>query len=261
MRIVFLFISLLLGSTFCPAQNAYYFGFDIGPKMDFFRLEAATNPYSPNIELNNDLAAAAGFTGGVLIEDRFLLETGIYRSNFKTRFRLLDEEGMVHFDKEPVSTLNAYLVPVIFALKAQTSIPRWQFFYGFGFNSMVSSTSAIDGTVVSVQSPKNPDDPSAGYLQYTLSGNALAGRLLSVLATYKALYAINDQLQFSLALEGRYGASGDNFLNINHVSPLGARVENVISTSGNALQLNVGFRYFLDPIPVENRRDRPHMNF
>lgn len=255
MALCFLILAMMNGKAF--SQKSYFFGFDIGPKIDFFRLEEASNPYSPNIELDNDLAAAAGFTGGVLIEDRFLLETGIYRSNFKTRFKLFDEEGMVHFDKEPVSTLNAYLIPVSFCLKSQNAIPRWQFFYGLGFNAMVSSTTAIDGTVVSVQSLKNPDDPSEGYMQYTLSGNSLAGNLVSLLATYRAFYAINDQLNFAFGIEGRYGATGDNFLNINHVSPLGRRVENVISTSGNALQFNLGFRYFLEPLPhIMNPKSR-----
>jgi len=251
MRTLFLLCAFFLISQAADAQRLYFFGFDLGPKMDFYQLNPANNRYNPNLQLKNDVAAMAGITAGVLIDDKFKLETGLYQSNFKTRFTITDDKGEEHFVNEPVNTFSSLMIPVTLNMRMTTTNPRWQFFYGLGFSTFINEQSGIDGFYQSPTSLVDADDPSKGAVQYIIYDNKFVGSLMTANLNAHALYSINDQLFLSLNLEGHYGVSGENFFRIAHKTEQNGEhdIENTVFSKGSAVQFNVGFRYFVDPVP------------
>jgi len=232
-------------------QKLYFFGFDIGPKMDLYRLNPAQNRYSGSIELKNDVAASAGISAGVLIDGKLKLEAGLYQSNFKTRFTLTDDKGFQHFENEPVNTFSSLMIPVSLNLRKEMANPRWQLFYGVGFSTFINEEIGIDGSYVSPISLVDGDDPSKGSLQYIITENKFVGSIITANLNLHALYGINDQLFLSMNLEGHLGVSGENFFSVSNNTELDGEfdVVNTAFSSGSAMLFNVGFRYFVDSVP------------
>jgi len=251
MRILFISLFLLI-SSLTSAQKFYYLGFDIGPKVDLYQLASGTKAYMPNMAVSNDMAAVAGLTGGVLVDDKFLLETGIFRSNFKTRIQLFDEIGRDYFFNDPINTFDAYMIPVHFDLKLNSSKVNWQFFAGMGFTTFINSKLSIVGTKVSVQEYVDLDRPELGYMQYTISENQLTGTIMALNLNFKAWYSINENLFFNFGINGRYGTSGESLFDLNLISPEGTSISNTVYTAGNALQATIGFRIFFDELPTNS---------
>ena len=233
-------------SFFSHAQREYFGGFDIGPKLDLYQLASGTKAYMPNMEVMNDMSAVAGLAGGVLVDNKFLIETGIFRSNFKTRLQLFDEIGRNYFYKDPVNTFDAYMIPVHFDFKLNSSNENWQFFAGLGFSTFIGSKISLQGIRVSGEEYIDPDQPELGFMQYTISGNELTGTIMAMNVNFKAWYSLNESLFFAFGVSGRYGTSGESLFDVNLVSPEGTSIRNTVYSSGNALQANIGFRVFFD---------------
>lgn len=254
MRAILICILLVGFHGFTQAQKLYFFGFDLGPKMDFYQMNTTSNRYAPNLQLQNDIAAMAGLTAGVLIDDRFKLETGLYQSNFKTRFTITDDKGEEHFNNEPVNTFSSLMIPVSLNIRQELGNPRWQLFYGIGFSTFINEESGIDGFYQSPTSLVDADYPDKGAVQYIIYDNKFVGSIMTANLNAHAMYAINDQLFLSLNLEGHYGVSGENFFRIAHKTEINGEhdIENTVFSKGSAMQFNVGFRYFVDPVPWMN---------
>ena len=114
-RKIFIILIISFVAQFASGQNDYYIGLDIGPKFDYYRLATGgTRPYHPSIKIYNQMAATFGVVGGAIVEERYQVEVGIYKSDYRVSVDLLTESGDVYFANTPINTFTSYMVPFNF---------------------------------------------------------------------------------------------------------------------------------------------------
>jgi hypothetical protein len=241
-----LLILITLSPFSTKAQSQYYFGLDLGPKMELYRLGESSVSYE-SLKIRPDIGAAAGIAGGVIQDDKFGIEVGLYRNNFRTKIEIFDEQGQSYFTNDLIATFSSVRVPVSFLFKHNTRLEQWQIFSGIGFTSFIGSKLDQQGFSTSPAQLVNPEDPSEGYLQYNLSENRLTGGLMAATIQFRTLYLINQQLHFFTGIYGRFGTSGSNIIDISHYNSItNQTVKNSIYTRGNAWGVSMGFRFYLE---------------
>lgn len=229
------------------AQNQYYFGLDIGPKYDRYRLATGgTRPYAPSMQVRNDLGAFFGAVGGVILEEKFVMETGIYRSNFRAIFDLINEDGKRYFVNTPVNTFTAFMVPFIFSTRKAIGSSGTTFLHlGGGISTLIGSKMGITEVFYSHAEPIDPEDLSKGNIAYTILENTFNAKILTANLNASLFYPVNESVAAILTFSGRVGVAGNNYVDIEHFTPDHQNVKNTIYTTGTGFQIQFGFRYFL----------------
>ena len=246
-----IFIILLLGLVSTPAftQNDYYIGLEIGPKFDYYKLATGGNrPYHPSINIYNQMAATFGLLGGAIVEEKYQIEVGIYKSDYRVNIDLLTENGDVYFANTPINTFTSYMVPFNF-----NAVKSWQgkyeprhFIYGTGVTLLAGTKMGISETFYSPEVPINPLNASAGSISYVISDNSFDAKIVMLNINIGYQYPINESVNIHIGMNSKLGIAGNNYFDITHKTPNHAAIKNSIFTSGTSLQFNIGFRYFLD---------------
>ena len=244
-------ISILIFCTLANysfGQNDYYFGLDIGPKFDQYRLATGgSRPYHPSIRLYNQMAATFGVIGGVMLEDKYQVEVGIYKSDYRVNIDLLTESGDVFFANTPINTFTTYMIPFNF-----NAVKTWQgeyeprhFIYGTGVTMLAGTKMGLDETFFSPEVPINPLNASDGSISYVISNNSFDAKIVMLNINLGYQYPINESVNINVSMNSKLGIAGNNFFDITHKTPNHNAVKNSIYTTGTSLQFNIGFRYFL----------------
>lgn len=241
-----IFISLASGSF---AQSDYYIGLDIGPKFDQYRLgTGGTRPFHPSIKLYNQMAATFGVLGGVLLENNYQIELGIYKSDYRVNIDLLTESGDVFFANTPINTFTTYMIPFNF-----NAVKTWQgkyesrhFIYGTGVTLLAGTKMGLEETFYSPNVPINPLNAAEGSISYVISNNSFDAKLIMLNINLGYQYPINESVNINVSMNSKLGIAGNNYFDITHKTPNHNAIKNSIYTTGTSLQFNIGFRYFLD---------------
>ncbi|MFT5480345.1 MAG: hypothetical protein ACI9UJ_000939 [bacterium] len=231
------------------AQNDYYIGLDIGPKFDQYQLATGgARPYQPSIKLYNPMAATFGVLAGALIEEKYQVEVGIYKSDYRVNIDLITESGDIFFANTPINTFTSYMVPFNF-----NAVKTWQgkyeprhFIYGTGVTMLAGTKMGLAETFISPEVPINPLNASEGSISYVISNNSFDAKILMLNVNIGYQYPINESVNISLAMNSKIGIAGNNYFDIVHRTPNHAEVKNSIFTTGTSIQFNIGFRYFLN---------------
>ncbi|MBI1306156.1 MAG: hypothetical protein GC181_06030 [Bacteroidetes bacterium] len=247
-RKLLIFFFAVLNSTTIWGQNQYFFGLDLGPKVDVYHMATGyAKPYSPNMKIHNDVGALFGVTGGVLLDNKYVLETGLYRSNYRATFELFDEKGRLYFRHTPVNTFTAYYLPVIlYQRKKIGKLPNMFIQYGGGFSTIVGAKVGLQTPYYSQEVPLNEADLTEGYISYTVVNNSFDAKIITLNMNVSLHYPVNEVVVASLTASGRFGISGNNYVDIEHTTPDHYKVQNSLFTKGGGFQLQFGFRYFLE---------------
>ncbi len=243
--ILFIFFT----STIANAQKQYYFGIDIGPKFDQYKLvKNSQQAFSPNIKIYNPLAATFGVLGGMMLEEKYQLEAGIYKSDFRVNIDLLTQSGDKFFVNTPINTFTSYMIPINFNV-----VKTWQgkyeprhFIFGTGFTILANTKLGIAETFFSPEVPIDPQNSSAGAISYVISDNTIDGGMVMLNLNLAYRYPINESVNISVGMNSKIGVAGTNYFNISHSTPNFAPVKNRLETKGSSVQFNIGFRYFLE---------------
>jgi hypothetical protein len=230
------------------AQNQYYVGLDIGPKFDQYQLATGgSRPYHPSINVYNQMAATFGVLGGVTLEDKYQVEVGIYKSDYRVNIDLVTETGDEFFVNTPINTFTSYMIPFNF-----NAIKTWQgayeprhFIYGTGVTMLAGTKMGLDGTFISPAVPINPLNASEGSISYVISNNNFDAKILMLNINIGYQYPINESVNINVSMNSKLGISGNNYFDIEHRTPNHSSVVNSIFTTGTSLQFNIGFRYKL----------------
>lgn len=229
-------------------QKEYYIGLDIGPKFDQYKLgTGGFRPYHPSINVYNQMAATFGILGGALIEERYQVEVGIYKSDYRVNIDLLTENGDIYFANTPINTFTTYMVPFNF-----NAVKTWQgkyeprhFIYGTGVTMLAGTKMGLDETFYSPEVPINPLNASEGSISYVISNNSFDAKIVMLNINLGYQYPINESVNINVSMNSKLGIAGNNFFDITHKTPNHNSVRNSIYTTGTSLQFNIGFRYFL----------------
>lgn len=255
-RKYFIIILIISGlATHTLAQNDYYIGLDIGPKFDQYQLATGgTRPYHPSIKIYNPLAATFGVLAGALIEEKYQVEVGIYKSDFRVNIDLLTENGDVFFANTPINTFTTYMIPFNFnAVKTwQGKYEPRQFIYGTGVTMLAGTKMGLSETFISPEVPINPLNASEGSISYVISDNNFDAKIVMLNINIAYQYPINESVNINLGMNSKLGIAGNNYFDISHRTPNHAVVKNSIFTTGTSIQFNIGFRYFLNSEEVTN---------
>ncbi len=113
-----------------------------------------TRPYHPSIKIYNQMAATFGVVGGAIVEERYQVEVGIYKSDYRVNVDLLTESGDVYFANTPINTFTSYMVPFNFNV-----VKTWQgkyeprhFIYGTGVTLLAGTKMGLTETFFSPES-------------------------------------------------------------------------------------------------------------
>ena len=251
-----LFILLVGFSVLASAQDKQFFiGLDIGPKFDQYRVESTgSKAYEPNLNISNPLAATFGVLGGIKIEDRIMVEAGIYKSDYRVNIELVAKDGSRHFSNTPINTFTSYMIPfnLNFIKSKQGKYEPQHFIFGTGFSLLARPRLGLEGRFYSVETPLDPLDLTKGLVSYEIYDNNFDADivLLNLNAAYQ--YPINEDVNIHVGVNGRIGVAGKNFFKIDQKTPSNPTITNTISTSGSSLQLSIGFRYFIPQAEVIN---------
>lgn len=239
---------ILLLSSLSLAQNKYYIGLDIGPKFDQYKLATGgSRPYSPSIEIRNQMAATFGVLGGVLMEDKLLFEAGIYKSDYRVHFDIINEQGNAYFYNTPVNTFTSYMIPFNFNF-IKTSQGKYEprhWIFGTGFSLLAGTKLGIRETFTSSPVLVDPLDASKGDISYVISNNGFDAKIIMLNLNLGYQYPINESVNINVSINSKLGIAGNNYFDITHSTPDNPEVINSIFTTGTSLQFNIGFRYFL----------------
>lgn len=258
----FLGIALLANHSVATAQSTtgsqpneervFYFGFDLGPKYDHYTVRQTGGPdYSPNIKIIKDIGATAGISGGFLIDNKYVVELGIYRNNYKAKLEFISPQGNIFFDNTVVNTFSSYSIPVKVGSRFSDHSRTSLFYVQVGVTTLLNATLDFDQPKNSVLDQKTVDDVPVDQMEYVIWNNLLDGKIMTMDATLVWNRALRKNLFFSTSLSARFGIGGENrFTTVHHTrnedNTEDVRdVTNEISTSGTGLNLTVGFRYFM----------------
>jgi hypothetical protein len=228
--------------------NQYYIGLDIGPKFDQYRIEnTGAKAYTPNLNITNPMAATFGVLGGVKIEDKIMVEAGIYKSDYRVNIELVAKDGSKHFSNTPINTFTSYMVPfnVNFIKSKQGKYEPQHFIFGTGFSLLARPKLGLTGRFASVASPLDPLDLTKGLVSYEIYDNDFDADLvlLNVNAAYQ--YPINEDVNIHIGINGKIGVAGKNFFKIDQKTPNNPTITNTVSSTGSSIQISIGFRYFI----------------
>ncbi len=236
---------LFLLPSAVSAQNSYFFGLDIGPKFDQYKLATGgTRPYDPSINLRNDIGAMFGVSFGVLVEDKLMLESGIYRSNFRAIFDIVNEGGQKYFINTPVNTFTSFMLP--FNLNVRKPIGRSEGTYvhlGGGFSTYFGTKRGITEVFYSHAEPVDPENFNKGNIAYIIRDNDFDAQLITLNLHTSFHFPVNEVVSGSMSVTGRLGVAGNNYVDIEHATPDYASIKNSFFTSGSGVQFLFGFRY------------------
>ena len=240
---------IVLSALSIKAQSRYYIGLDIGPKFDLYRLASSgARPFDNSIEIANPMAATFGVTGGVLTQEGYQLEAGIYKSDYRVNVTLFTEDGGAYFTNTPINTFTSYMIPFNF-----NRVKSWQgkyeprhLIFGTGFTLLAFTKLGIEETYFSPQVPIDPNNLNQGNISYTITDNGFNAQVVMLNLNIGYQYPINESVNISISANPKLGIAGNNFFDITHTTPNHAAIRNSIFTSGTSMQLNIGFRYFLD---------------
>jgi hypothetical protein len=237
---------LLLLSTSAEAQNTYFFGLDIGPKYDQYVLgTAGTRPYDPSLNIRDDVGALFGISFGVLLNDHLMLESGIYRSNFRAIFDIVNDDKKEYFVNTPVNTFTANMVPVsLYVRKPFTRTEGAFIHFGGGFSTLLGTKKGLEEMFFSHAEPIDPEDLNKGTIAYTILNNKIDANIITINLSSSIHYPVNEAVAASVTVLGRLGIAGSNSVNIEHSTPNHSSVRNRFYTKGSGVQLQFGFRYF-----------------
>ena len=244
---IMIFVSIAILTTSAVAQNQYFFGLDIGPKVDIYRLATGgSRPYSPSFRVKNDMGALFGVSAGAIVEEKIMLETGLYRSNFRAVIEIVNEENQTYFRNTPVNTFTAWFLPFNFNFRKPMKNQKGGYLFGgFGASTLVGIKKGINEPYFSHGELVDPSDVNQGTIAYQINANAFDAKIVTINANGGVQYAINDQVFASAQLSLRMGVSGNNYVDFEHETPEQASVLNSIYTSGSGFQMQLGFRYLL----------------
>lgn len=236
---------LLLFPVSAEAQNTFFFGLDIGPKYDQYELgTAGSRPYDPSLNIRNDIGAMFGVTFGVLLSENLYLESGIYRSNFRAIFDLVNEDKKKYFINTPVNTFTANMVPVnLYIRKPFTKTEGTFIHFGGGFSTLIGTKKGLEEMFFSHAEPLDPENLNKGNIAYTILDNNLDANIITLNLSSSIHFPVNDEVTASVTVSGRLGIAGNNTVNIEHSTPDHASVRNAFSTKGSGVQIQFGFRY------------------
>ncbi|MBO6518353.1 MAG: hypothetical protein JJ975_17595 [Bacteroidia bacterium] len=229
------------------AQNVYYAGLEIGPKFDQYRLASGGNrPYSPSLSVSNQMAATFGILGGVKLEDRLLIEAGIYKSDYRVHIDVINEDGQRYFENTPINTFTSLMIPFNFNFikTKQGKYEPQHLIIGTGFTLLANTKLGITETFVSPEILVDPFDVSKGTISYTVSNNQFDAKIFMLNLNLGYQYPINDFVNINVSMNTKLGVAGNNYFDITHRTPDHAQVRNSVFTSGTSIQFNIGFRYF-----------------
>ncbi|MFT5725600.1 MAG: hypothetical protein ACI9JN_002726 [Bacteroidia bacterium] len=235
-------------SIYSSGQNDFYIGLDIGPKFDQYRLATGgTRPYHPSMKIYNPLAATFGIMGGIMLEDKYQVEIGIYKSDYRVNIDLLTENGDVFFANTPINTFTTYMIPFNF-----NAVKTWQgtyeprhFIYGTGFTILAGTKMGLSETFVSPEVPINPLNSSEGSISYVISNNSFDAKIIMLNLNLGYQYPMNESVNINISMNSKIGIAGNNFFDITHKTPKHNAVKNSVYTTGTSVQFNIGFRYFI----------------
>jgi hypothetical protein len=238
-----LLLCLWAGSTF--GQNKYFVGLDIGPKFDFNQLSSSpNNGYSPSFDNHNPLAAQFGVAAGIWIEDRWMLEAGLYRSNHQVKFTILGENGERYFANSLVDTYSAIFVPFSLNYNFSPGLHMTTFYGGLGASTLLGVRKGID-RFSSPQVAESPDQPNRVYF-YEVENNSVTEGLMTVNAQIGFIKAINEYAYINLLLMGKLGVGNQNFVDVKSTTPSHSTIQNSVISRGSGILFNIGFRYILN---------------
>jgi len=248
-RKILIILILSVISQAATAQNDYYIGLDIGPKFDYYKLATGgARPYHPSIKIYNQMAATFGVVAGALVEEKYQVEVGIYKSDYRVNIDLLTESGDVYFANTPINTFTSYMIPFNF-----NAVKTWQgkyeprhLIYGTGVTLLAGTKMGLTETFFSPEVPINPLNASAGSIAYVISDNTFDAKIVMLNLNISYQYPINEVVNINVGMNSKLGIAGNNYFDITHRTPNHASVKNSIFTTGTSLQFNIGFRYFLD---------------
>ena len=231
--------------SYASAQNKYFLGLDIGPKFDFNQLSSSpNNGYSPSFENQNTLAAQFGVVGGIWIEDRRMLEAGLYRSNHQVKFTIVGENGERYFANSLVDTYSAIFVPFSLNYNFSPGLQMTTFYGGIGASTLLGVQKGID-KFSSPEVAESPDQPNRLY-SYRVENNSVTEGIMTVNAQLGFIKAINEYAYINLLLMGKLGVGNQNFVDVNSTTPSHNNIENSVISRGSGLVFNIGFRYLLN---------------
>lgn len=261
-RYIVILVALLTVASYASAQitepeseteeRVRYFGFDIGPKYDHYISRQVGGPsYSPNVEVVKDIGATAGITAGLFMDNKYIVEIGIYRNNYKAKLDFTSPQGNIFFKSTIVNTFSSYSIPVRVGSRIFNHSPGSLFFFQVGVTTLLNARLDFDQPKTSVLDEKTIDNVVVDNMDYIITNNQLDGKVMSLDAGLVYNQVIRKNLFFTSVLSARIGIGGENRFSTIHNTRNEDNTEDVIGvtnevqTNGSGLNLTLGFRYFM----------------
>lgn len=225
----------------------FYFGLDLGPKMDIYKHSRSSNQYKNSVEVIPDIGANAGIIGGMKVNDEFLLEIGLYKNDYKMKLQYTSDQGNIFFRNTLIKTITSVGVPVSFNMKLKRGSPKHQWYVGAGFMPLMNVKTEQDIVFTSVVEEIQDDQRRVtDQLAYTVSEQKLAGSIVTANVSLRYNLMLTERMAFHIMGTARMGVSGRNEFSTTHSTLNYTNVVNDFYTKGSGYNLNVGFRLYLE---------------
>jgi|GEM_PF-1622284 len=247
-RLLISLLLVLVSSSSALAQDVreFYFGLDLGPKMDIYVHERSSGEYKPNVEVLSDIGATAGIIGGVKINDQYLFEVGLYKNDYKVKMNFVSDQNNLFFKNTLINTITSVGVPISFNMKMKMSRPAHEWYAGVGFMPLLNVKTKQDVPFQSVvEEIQNDQGVVTDKMAYSVSEQELDGDIVTANISLRYNYVLSRQLSFHVLGMVRMGVSGRNQFTTSHSTLNFTGIKNEFYTKGTGFNINVGFRFYL----------------
>lgn len=247
-----LIIMTMTGNAQDEEERVFFFGFDMGPKYDHYTsTQIGGLRYSPSLEIVPDIGATAGIVGGFFLDNKYIVELGIFRNNFKVKIDFKSPQGNVFFANTLVNTFSSYSLPIHVGARIKSNSQRSLLFFQTGITTLFRANLDFDIPKYSIVDQRVVDNQVTDELSYEIFNDRMDGKIMTLDVGLTWNYAVRTNLFLTTAAYVKYGIAGQNLFNVIHHtrsadnSAAVRDVQHQIQTNGTGAQLTLGFRYFM----------------
>lgn len=239
-----LFLAFLLvsaGFLSTQAQQNYQFSGSIhlGPKIDIYRI---TNGSKEFVRPTPTISATAGVNAGVLIDNKIMLETGLYNYQLHSTFTVRSRSGAIVSDQTSFPTLSMLLIPVKFSVFKPLE-NNWNLLYGFSAWVMTREEINRNPEIENQILQQDPVSGTTDFLQFKVKSNTLTGSNILFSAHFGLEKKLFEQVYISSEFHFRTAMSYINEYGMDYSSNNDRPRSVVISSRGTSPLLLVGLRF------------------
>lgn len=240
----YFFIPLFLclsGIFNVQAQQRYQFSgaVHIGPKLDIYRI---TNGSKEFVRTFPTISATAGINTGVLIDNKIMLESGLYNYQLHSSFNVTSRSGDIVSDDISFPTLSMLLIPVKFSVFKPLE-NDWNMLYGFSAWVMIREEINRNPEIESQILQEDPESGTTDFLQFKVKSNVLTGSNILFSAHFGLEKKLFDQVYMSGEFHLRTAMSYINEYGLDYSSNNDRPRSVIISSRGTSPLLLVGLRF------------------